>query len=362
MTRLKKYDHVFLVSNDLVYDRRMDRICDVLSETNSVLLLGRWSAKKLPKRSYDQHRVKCLFHSGPLFYAELNIRLFWYGNMLSVHSVTSTDYDTLLAGKWLARKQKCHFYFDAHEYFEEVPELRSTIKKYIWTMIAKWSIPYTLKRYTVSNSLAEELDRKYNRSFQVIRNLPVSNSKFSTKNKSMSPFRLVYLGMLHQGRGLKQLIDVIGDIPDACLDLIGEGDLTAELQDYAIAKSYHHRIVFHGMLTESDFSNILFQSHAGVNLLDGSSRSYYYSLANKFFDYIHHGLPVLTMNFPEYRHYQSLYQCCVLIDSLEHDEIKKGIVRILNNYTDYTDKIDMARQENCWIKESEKLLNIYNPD
>lgn len=39
----------------------------------------------------------------------------------------------------------------------------------------------------------------------------------------------------------------------------------------------------------------------GINLLTDEGLSYRYSLANKFFDYVHAGIPQICIAFPEYK-------------------------------------------------------------
>ena len=61
----------------------------------------------------------------------------------------------------------------------------------------------------------------------------------------------------------------------------------------------------------------------GINLVEHLGLSYYYSLSNKFFDYIHAGLPQITMNFPEYKNLNDKYQVAILIDKPEPQLIAK---------------------------------------
>lgn len=67
---------IFLVSNDLVTDNRMHRICTSLAANNfSVELLGRQleHSKSIGQTKFLPTRLKLIFNKGFLFYAELNI-------------------------------------------------------------------------------------------------------------------------------------------------------------------------------------------------------------------------------------------------------------------------------------------------
>ncbi|MEI2756589.1 MAG: hypothetical protein V9F46_09025 [Chitinophagaceae bacterium] len=72
---------VFTVTNDLTYDQRMKRICTTLAAAGyDVTLVGRRlpSSLTLTKEKYKQKRIRCSFHMGKWFYAEYNIRLFFF--------------------------------------------------------------------------------------------------------------------------------------------------------------------------------------------------------------------------------------------------------------------------------------------
>lgn len=69
------------VTNDLVTDNRVSKVCDFLnSEGFGVTLVGRQLKSSLPitGRNYRTKRFKLLFNKGPLFYLEYNFRLFFY--------------------------------------------------------------------------------------------------------------------------------------------------------------------------------------------------------------------------------------------------------------------------------------------
>jgi hypothetical protein len=90
---------IFTVTNDLTYDQRMKRICHTLATAGyDVTLVGRRlpSSVALTKEDYKQKRIRCRFHRGKWFYAEYNIRLFFYLLFRRMDAVCAIDLDTIL--------------------------------------------------------------------------------------------------------------------------------------------------------------------------------------------------------------------------------------------------------------------------
>ena len=72
---------ILSVTNDLVSDQRVHKVCTSLQKWGyDVLLVGRLRRKSpaLEKRSYCVKRMNLLFDTGPFFYMEYNIRLFFF--------------------------------------------------------------------------------------------------------------------------------------------------------------------------------------------------------------------------------------------------------------------------------------------
>ncbi len=364
---MKDYDHIFIVTNDLTNERRVKRIIDVIvSQDRSVLLIGRQLSGSIAigEADFDQHRVKCVFNSGPLFYLEFYLRVtLLILRRFNAEHITCNDLDTILIGKTLKRFRKFHLYLDCHEWFEEVPELQGKpIKKGIWTRIAKHSIPATDTRYTVNSLIGQQMAKVYNSDFEVIQNIsPSVNTVHWHLKEKQHPFKLVYLGVLNEGRGLEHMIKAMEYLDGVELDIIGDGDIADKIKRLVYDSPARDRITLNGSLSPEAFVPLLHRSHLGVNLLESRSKNYYYSSANKLHDYINHGMMVLTMNYPYYARLAQSCNAIKLIDELDATAILQKIKSIIRDYdlnnvvlarTSYLDKYN-------WDLEVEKLSKIY---
>ncbi|MFN4079282.1 MAG: glycosyltransferase [Saprospiraceae bacterium] len=357
---------VITVTNDLSYDRRMQRIAGVLSrQGHQVLMLGRHlpDSPRLYPRPWAERRMRCFFRRGPLFYLEYNARLLALLLGEPFDALYTVDLDTMpggLAAAWLRRKRRV---FDAHEYFTETPEVTGRpVVKAIWGAVARLGIPLYHSAITVGPALARIFEEKYGRPFTVVRNMPLALPRPPARPH---PGALLYQGALNEGRGLETMIAAMAYLPDCTLTLVGEGDLSDSLRRMAAAHPAAARIRFVGCATPDRLADWTAQAWLGLNLLEHRGESYYYSLANKFFDFVQAGTPVLTMNFPEYAALNRQHEVAILLDRLDPEAVSQAIRGLLDDpqrYARLCAACEVARREWVWEREAEALYGIFPAD
>lgn len=360
---------VFTVTNDLTYDQRMHRICSSLARAGyTVQLIGRERNSSIPltEKPYKQTRLNCLFNKGKLFYIEYNVRLFVYLLFTRFDAACAIDLDTIMPVYYAGKLKKAKLVYDAHELFTEVPEVINRPRvKATWEWIENKYAPKFDLIYTVGPALAQLFGLRLNREVHVIRNLPAQAAAEQLSSLSqqppLNPPSIFYQGALNEGRGLEYLIDAMKGI-DAKLLLAGEGDLSSQLREQVKAAGLQEKVQFLGYVNPDELRTLTAKATVGVNLLESKGLSYYYSLANKFFDYIQAGVPQLCIDFPEYNFINNKYDVALLVKNCSANEIKTGLERLL------TDKMLYSRlQKNCgqcrqhlnWEMEEVKLLALY---
>jgi glycosyltransferase involved in cell wall biosynthesis len=88
----------------------------------------------------------------------------------------------------------------------------------------------------------------------------------------------------------------------------------------------------------------------------------YYSLANRFFDYIHACVPQVCVNYPEYSYINQQYKVAMLIDDLSPESIATAVNSLIRDtqlYETMTRNCQAARQVYNWQKEEAKLIDFY---
>ncbi len=359
----KKKKIICTVTNDLVFDQRMQRIATSLSNNNyRVELVGRCFTHSKPVSTFPflQTRLTCFFNKGFLFYAEFNIRLFFYLLFSEVDIICGCDLDTLPAAVLSSKIKGKQVVYDAHEYFPESPELigRPFTQKF-WYLLEKLLVNKVDALYTVTDSIAAIFHNKYQSDCQVVRNVPYKNNSPISKNKS---FILLYQGAVNVGRGLAEMVSAMGELNDVEFMIAGDGDEMSTIKQKIKQLKLEHKVTLLGKKTPQELKEITQHAYIGINLLENRGLSYYYSLGNKTFDYIQAGIPQILIGFPEYISLNQRYHIGVVVDDLTRAKIVQAIQSLHKDATFY-DELQQnclkARETLCWEIEEKKLLIIY---
>ncbi len=354
----------FCVTNDLRFDQRMGRICQSLAESGfMVTLVGRKNRKKavLQEKPYRQVILDCYFRKGKWMYLEYNIRLFFFLLKSRPDAITAIDLDTIIPCYLVSAIRKIPRAYDAHELFTELKEVvtRPVIHK-IWLTIENRMVPRYPKGYTVSLSIAQEFSRRYGVEYGVIMNTPLL--RHTAPKKTGNKKYLLYQGAVNEGRGLEWLLPAMANV-DAELWICGEGNFSGECRRLITVYGLDKKVIMKGMLDPENLQLVTEQAYAGINLVEPVGLNQVYSLANKFFDYIHAGIPQLTMDFPEYRRINDEFEIALLIKTLTPELISGALNNLLGNEVLYDRMHANCRAASSvynWQLEETKLKQFYN--
>lgn len=360
------------VISDLSTDRRVHRTCTTLKGLGfDVLLVGRRrrSSLALDKRDYRTKRIFLLFDKGFLFYAEFNIRLFFYLLFKKADLLVANDLDTMLPNYLIKCLRRKNIVYDSHEYFTGVPELEG--RKFVrntWLRIERWIFPKLNDIITVNNSIAELYRKEYHKELTVVRNI-TNLQKFKTEKSKKelglaeNKFIIILQGSgINVDRGAEEAVMAMKYVRDAVLYIIGDGDVLDILKKMVTEMQLENKVIF----IPKQPMDILFQytSHADIGLtLDKDTNiNYRFSLPNKLFDYIHAGVPVLASPLPEVKNIIQQFNVGELIENHKPEHIAAKLNALLVDKP----KRDVLK-ENCiiakmvlnWESEEKKLIDVF---
>ena len=352
----------FTVTTDLTYDQRMIRICTSLANAGyDITLVGRKMKASLPlaAQPFLQKRLSCFFEKGKLFYAEYNFRLFFYLLFKQMDCIGAIDLDSILPCYFISKLKGKKRIYDAHELFCEMKEVatRPAIYK-IWKRIERYTVPKFINGYTVNQPIADEFKKMYGVNYEVIRNIallreiqvPVKKERF-----------ILYQGAVNEGRSFETLIPAMKDV-DCKLIICGDGNFMQQAQQLVKDNQLENKVIFKGKVKPDELRSITQQAYIGVTLFDDTGLSNYYSLANRFFDYLHAGIPQLCVNYPVYKEINEKYGIAVLTDVTSAKKISSLLNNLLINEVEYKilqQNCMQARQKLNWQEEEKKLIQFY---
>lgn len=341
----------------------MQRTCSALVKDGyTVTLLGKEKPDSPPliERSFRQERMPLRIHKGKLYYLEFNIRLFWKLLFIKADVIGIIDLDgmpgSFLAAKLRGRKTS----FDAHEYFTELPEIiNRPFTKKMWQCIEAFCLPHIDTCYTINDSYAALYQKKYHHPFHIVRNATVLEEKdFPASTGSY----ILYQGAVNIGRGVEEMIMAMKEI-DYKLLICGKGDVYEQCVQLVRENKLENKVEFRGFVEPAVLKSITLHAHIGFTLFSDEGSSYYYSLANRFFDYMHNAVPQIIIDFPEYRRINEEFEIGILVPDMQPATLVAAVQRLLSEadlYERLRANCMLARQKYNWQNEEKTLLKIYN--
>ncbi len=325
------------------------------------------------------------------FPLKVNMFIFWYKlffKLLFSDKKISKD-DTilychdifpLLPIYLISKIKKVPFIYDSHEFtygnhhYENKP-----FTKFFWRSYEKFLIKGASKVITVSQSIADDMEKIYKfkkGSIEVISNLPLKRDslksnisesidlKYLHKELKIDPLKkiILYQGRLLFNNGLEKVIEAFDEIKedsDFVFVLIGDGIKKKELMKMVNDLKIGDRVFFKELVPQSELYKYTRCAYLGICLIKNSGKSFYYSTPNKMYEYLQAGVPQLSSNFPEISKVVKDNEIGITIDPDNVEQISEKI----NNLTDEQHKMMVGncfkiRDKYYWDNIEEKLVEI----
>ncbi|CAN5628324.1 glycosyltransferase [soil metagenome] len=341
----------------------MQRICSTLAANGfEVTLVGRKmnTSITLTEQTFKQKRLHCFFQNGFAFYAEYNLRLFFYLLFKQADLFYAVDLDTILPNYFASAIKGKKRIYDAHELFTEQKEIvtRPAVHKF-WMAIERFAVPKFRHGYTVNIFIKDELKRRYNVEYGIIRNLPVNFLLAKQEEKKVK--YIVYQGAVNEGRSFETLIPAMCRV-NTPLNIYGKGNFFEQTKELINKNKLEHKIELAGYVKPTQLKQLTQQAYIGLTLFEKTGLNQYYSLSNRFFDYIMAGIPQVCVNYPEYKAINDQYNVALMIDDTDEQTIADALNRLLHDKTLYEQlkkNCVIAREQLNWQEEEKKLIAVF---
>lgn len=360
------------VISDLTTDQRVIRISNTLQQMGfDVTVIARAFSESLPLGNYSfkASRIRCYFRKGFLQYAEFNLKLLARLLFCKTDHLLANDLDVLLPNYIVHKLRGKKIFYDTHEYFTGVPELKnSPVKRKIWKWVEDWIFPKLPVVYTVNDSVKNTYEQEYGNTLSVIRNVPVTENILPETlplNWQGKKILLMQGAGINNGRGGLELLEAVRLLDDSYLLVyIGSGTQWETIAQKRVEWQMEKKVEMIGKLPPPQLKRYTGLAHIGFSLDSFDDINYLFNLPNKIFDYIHAGVPVIATAIPEVKKIIEGYDCGTCVPDLQAVTIANAITAMLDSneqYEQYKINCSKAAKELCWENESKKLKAIYQP-
>ena len=363
---------ILSVTNDLYTDARVDKVAMFLTRNGyDVTLVGRRYADspELAPRAYHTHRMRLLFRKNWIFYAEYNLRLFFYLLFKKCDVLIANDLDTLLPNTLVSKLRRKRLVYDSHEYFcGELSVVSNPMAHKVWCAIERYCFPKQKTVITVSQSIVDQYEQEYGIHAYLVRNIPpAAKPKITETRQSLAipedKFNIILQGNgINEGRGGEECVQAMQYLPDAHLFVIGGGTVFPVLKQIANDIHVEDRITFVDRQTQQMLFNYTALMDAGLALDRDVSTNIKFSLPNKVFEYIRAGVPQIVSNLVERANLVNHYQIGEIVQNITPEAIADAVKKLQSNperYQQYRENCQKASQELTWENEEKVLEEIY---
>jgi len=339
-----------VVANNYTYDSRVQRIAKTYSKKYNVTVLALTNSKSdiFEEKFSPQLKIKRYYVKWPL--KNLFILLFGQNLLKKLSLIENADIyhccdpDTMIAGVIAKNKFKSKIIYDSHELWSNISHNQNLISRVYSFVYSK--LYYVLEIFyiskfdkviTVSEPIKHVLQKRYK-----LKDIIVVENRCEyippLKNKIFNPL-CVYIGA--ERTDVLKFAKIIKNKFNWNSKMLG------------FKKNKIQGILFRGKIHPCKFKKELKDCSVGLCIYGKDSKSVYFTIPNKLFQYVQYELPIIAPNYPGLQKIKK-YNVGVLYNDDEDFLFK--FKHLIDNYDFYKSNILKYKYFLSWEFEKQKIL------
>jgi len=330
-------DSVLIVSfSEILRDARVFRQINTLKNAGYKVHVVGYSSSESHKlnEGVDFINAKRVFSLKYYFWSIRRVINLVEKSNVKPNLVVCNDWKSLPVGIHFKEKYRSKLLYDTHEFaikeWEESLIFKLLISPFVFR-IEKSYIPYADKITTVCHSIAQEYEKIYGKDVYVIRNMP--HYVKSNFNPCGIPIKFVHHGGAIASRRLENMIRTMVFLPkkEFELHLILITGTNKNYLDFLINlrnKFSLKNVYFHKPVNQERIVSFLSKFNVGWSYYYPSNINNYYSLPNKFFDFIMAGLCVFAPPLPEQKKIIEQYDVGLISNGFEPEIMAENLIEL----------------------------------
>ncbi|CAH0346462.1 glycosyltransferase family 4 protein [Bacillus sp. CECT 9360] len=204
--------------------------------------------------------------------------------------IHACDFDTAFITKKVAKQLKKKFVYDIFDYYVDAFGVPNKLKKYI--VYQDHTIINTADAVIIcTDKRREQIKGTSPKRLAVIHNTPANQEAgFQKLDLNPNKTKLVYVGVLGNGRFIKEIVEIVKRNPQYEFHIGGFGEYEEYLQ--AVAKEYSN-IYFYGKLPYHNTLELENSCDIMTAIYDPNVPNHYYAAPNKFYEGLMLGKPLI---------------------------------------------------------------------
>jgi len=326
---------VLIFLGDFFFDARCINMADTIIDSGLELIIIDSG------KSDNNYREKSIHHillpeRGLIKYLKFNMKVKDILSKLQPEIIIAGDLYSLPAATSIKR---AHVVYDSRELYTQLGGLNSKpLRQHFWSWIEKKNITKVQSVIVTAPGDGTILNNIYNNlNLVIIYNFPsrkmIPTGKYSLRKKlklSKEKTIFLYQGVLHEGRGIKQMIKLLIHFKNAIAVIIGEGTFKNKFKNYAQSLGLAKRTHFYGAVPYLDLLEVSADANIGFSLIKPISKSYEQALPNKLFEYALAGIPIIASKLPEMEKVIIEYKIGYTVDFDDLNAQIEAVTKILN--------------------------------
>jgi len=370
---------VFLRSNPVDPDSRVEKEVNALLNAGHSIRILAWnrdhnhtirkSVLNFENGKADIYRcgIRATYGGGmrknllPLLKFQFCIYKWLKKNIESIDAIHACDFDTAFVSSKIASKYQKKFIYDIFDYYIDafrVPlKIKEIVKNRDHAVINKADavIICTEKR-------KEQIEGTNPKKLVVIHNTPPShNYQTSEKyNLKKDKVKIAYIGILDEGRLIRETIEIVKNNPDYEYHVAGFGRLAPLLKEISQKTD---NIYFYGKIPYNQTLNLESSCDIMTALYDPSNPNNKYAAPNKFYEALMLGKPIVMVKNTGMDRIIEKNNIGIVINYSKED-LSAGIISLVENKKDWVEQsIKMRRIYNAyynWVEMERRLIDLYS--
>ena len=330
------------------------------------------------------YKLSALAYTLPLYHLVMAVSIYLFARRRAIDSFHVHDMQIARSVFWVNDILKLPLVLDLHEnrpeimkhyYHVNTKKGRLLIKPETWK---KFEFNYIKKADRVITVTQEAAD-------YYLENLPVPADKFcivpntirqafhtdyvpdeSIISSLKNSFTLLYVGDTGLRRGLLTVLEsldkLIVAIPKIKIVIVGNSKEDVILKDYVAEHNYRDYVVFTGWQDFSFFQSYILGATVGICPIH-KNLHHDTTYANKIFQYMGFGKPLVVSNCISQQNMVEKYQCGLVFTDRDSDDFANKVITLANNpelYQQLSQNATQAIQNDLnWENTSKSMLSMY---